>query len=445
MAALTRRGVRVHPFKTGPDFIDPGLHRLVTGRVSRNLDIRMCGEAFVRRTFARHTSADGTAVVEGVMGLFDGGEGSAATLAKTLDLPVLLVIDVRSAAESVAAVVHGFATLDPSIRLAGVVCNRVGSAKHQAMIAEAIQARCPVQLIGFLPRRESITLPSRHLGLYVDEDHPLSRQVVDELADLIERHLDLEMLMRIAAGCSTRPDQGLEAPQPAAGSPVRLGIARDAAFSFYYEDNLELLRNAGAELVFFSPLNDDRLPSGLTGLYLGGGYPELHAHRLSTNRSMLDQIRRFAGSGRPIYGESGGFIYLCRSITDQEGDTHALTGLYPFTAQVHPTLCSLGYRHARVLTDCLLAPQGGELYGHEFHYSSITIGDTPAATAFRLTDNRSEGYLTRNAHTLAGFLHLHWGRTPEAAHRFVRICRQCSISTDTAFLARTSAPIPQPF
>lgn len=444
MAALARRGLKVHPFKTGPDFIDPALHRMVTGRVSRNLDIRMCGEAFVRHTFAQHTSPDGIAVVEGVMGLFDGGEGSAATLAKTLGLPVLLVVDARSAAESVAAVVHGFNTLDPEIRLAGVICNRVGSARHQTMIADAMHTHCPVPVVGFLPRQATITLPSRHLGLCVDEDHPLSPQALDQLVSLIESHLDLGLVLRTAADCAAQPDTTWNSPPPVTDRPVQIGVARDAAFSFYYEDNLDLLRAAGAEPVFFSPLNDERPPSGITGLYLGGGYPELYAHRLSTNSNMLRQIRHFAEAGRPIYAESGGFLYLCQSITDQEGATHTLTGLYPFAAQVHSQLRRLGYRQVQVQTDCLLAPQGSELYGHEFHYSSITINDTTADTAFRLPDGRREGYRTCSDHTLAGFVHLHWGRTPAAASRFVRICQQVDAGTDAGLLLQAAAPTPQP-
>ena len=424
MAALARRGHTVQPFKCGPDFIDPSLHRMVTGRVSRNLDIRMCGEPFVRATFARHAPVDGIAVVEGVMGLFDGGEGSAAFLAKTLDLPVLLVVDVRSAAESVAAVVHGFATLDPDVRLAGVICNRIGSDKHRDMVAAAIQAHCAAPVVGFLPRHEAIAIPSRHLGLHMGEEHPLAGEGVDALIGLIEHHLDLDLMMRIAAD---RRDQDAPTIKPfpvANGKPVRIGVARDAAFCFYYEDNLDLLRAAGAELVFFSPLDDEQLPPDLAGLYLGGGYPELHAARLSANSGLREEIRRFAASNRPVYGECGGFMYLCRSIADPEGNEYAMTGLYPFIARMQSRLRSLGYRRPQVTADCLLAPAGAMLHGHEFHYSTIDTDTVAVPAAYRLEDGRPEGYLAHDGRTLAGYVHLHWGRTPEAAGRFVTACRQ---------------------
>lgn len=432
MAALARRGLAVQPFKCGPDFIDPSLHRMVTGRVSRNLDVRMCGQAFVRSTFARHAPADGIAVVEGVMGLFDGGEGSAATLAKTLDLPVILVVDVRSAAESVAAVVHGFATLDPSIRLAGVICNRIGSDKHRRMVEEAIAAHCPVPVLGCLPRSEEVAIPSRHLGLHMGEEHPLGGQGLERLIDLIETHLDLDLLLGIAAARPEGSDPGGEVAWPvAAGERVRIGVARDAAFCFYYEDNLDLLRAAGAELVLFSPLTDQHLPPDLAGLYLGGGYPELHARALSDNRVMREQIRAMAEGGRPVYGECGGFMYLCRSITDLEGNEFPMVGLYPFAARMQTRLRSLGYRRPQVVADCLLAPAGTVLHGHEFHYSTLDDGQKSVEAAYRLDDGRPEGYIHGN--TLAGYVHLHWGRTPEAAARFVEACRQVKV-------ARSSAP-----
>lgn len=431
MAALARRGLMVQPFKCGPDFIDPSLHQMVTGRVSRNLDIRMCGEAFVRSTFARHAPADGIAVVEGVMGLFDGGEGSAATLAKALDLPVLLVIDVRSAAESVAAVVHGFATLDPGVRLAGVICNRIGSDKHRDMVAAAIQAHCTVPVLGFLPRNEAIAIPSRHLGLHMGEEHPLAGEGVEQLIALIEQHLDLELAMRIAADRRDQDEPAITPSPMNQGAPVRIGVARDAAFCFYYQDNLDLLRAAGAELVFFSPLDDEQLPPDLAGLYLGGGYPELHAARLSANRALLDEIRRFAEAGRPVYGECGGFMYLCRSITDLEGTEHAMTGLYPFAARMQTRLRSLGYRRPQVIADCLLAPAGAMLHGHEFHYSTIDIDGAAVPTAYRLDDGRPEGFTAYGGQTLAGYIHLHWGRTPQAAEQFVEACRKAGLARRT--------------
>ena len=426
MAALARRGLMVQPFKCGPDFIDPSLHLMVTGRISRNLDVRMCGAPFVRQTFAKHGPSLGCAVVEGVMGLFDGGEGSAATLAKTLDLPVILVVDVRSAAESVAAVVKGFATLDPALKLAGIICNRIGSDKHREMVASAIQTHCEVPIIGFLPRREEVSIPSRHLGLHMGEEHPLAGEGLEQLAALAEQHLDLDLLVRIAGERQALPlgEDTVSNPILAADSGrngVRIGVARDAAFCFYYEDNFDLLRAAGADLVFFSPLEDNELPPGLQGLYLGGGYPELHARQLSANRAMHNQISTFAKSGQPIYAECGGFMYLCRAIIDLEEAEFPMIGLYPFRTRMQPRLRSLGYRQPVVVRDCLMGPVGTVLHGHEFHYSAIEEGHPQVASVFRLADGRPEGYSHNN--TLAGYTHLHWGRTPEVASYFVQACR----------------------
>ena len=426
MAALSRRGVAVHPFKCGPDFIDPSLHRMVTGRVSRNLDVRMCGEPFVRSTFARHAGSDGCAVVEGVMGLFDGGEGSAATLAKTLGLPVILVIDVRSAAESVAAVAKGFDTLDPDLQLAGIICNRVGSDRHRQMVADAVAAHCAAPIVGFLPRREEVAIPSRHLGLHMGEEHPLQGGGLKQLADLAESHLDLDRLLAIAEGRQALETKdfwpgGLSVNT---GAPIRLAVARDAAFCFYYEDNLDLLRAAGAELVFFSPLADAALPEGASGLYLGGGYPELHARQLSGNTTMLAAIRAFAVSGRPVLAECGGFMALTRSIIDLEGQSHPMAGVFPFVARMQARLRSLGYRRPTQTRGTMLGHASTVLHGHEFHYSTIEEVDPTVTTAFLLEDGRTEGYVRHN--TLAGYLHLHWGRTPEAAAAFVNACRHFS-------------------
>lgn len=358
------------------------------------------------------------------MGLFDGGEGSAAVLAKTLDLPVVLVVDVRSAAESVAAVVQGFAQFDPAVRVAGIICNRVGSEKHRQLIAGAIQAHTALPIIGFLPRQQEISIPSRHLGLHMGDEQPLSPENIARLAQLMEDGLDIDLLLRIAGTARKALDDGsaVSCGQPATGRPVRLGVARDAAFCFYYEDNLDMLRQAGAELCLFSPLADATLPPGLQGLYLGGGYPELYARELSGNASMRAQIRAFAESGRPVYAECGGFMYLCQSIATGEGQRFPMTGLFPFDAAMQPRLRSLGYRQAAVQRDCLLAQEGQTLYGHEFHYS--TIGENPEAVerVYRLDNGQQEGFLRYN--TLAGYVHLHWGRTPEVAGRFVQACRQ---------------------
>ncbi len=417
MAALRGRGVAVQPFKCGPDFIDPTLHRQITGRISRNLDVCMCGADFVRRTFAAHAPAAGISVIEGVMGLFDGGHGSAAHLAALLGVPVILVVDVRSAAESVAAVIKGFETLEQGIRVGGVILNRVGSSRHLQMIADAVRAHCRAEIIGALPRDSGISLSSRHLGLHMGPEMDLDQE---RLAALINEYCDLDGLLQLASTATAKckalePKEAAAKSQPAPS--VRLGLARDEAFCFYYQDNLDLLHRAGAVLVPFSPLHDDSLPENLDGLYLGGGYPELYASLLADNASMREDILHFSRSGRPVYAECGGFMYLCKAIVDIHGMEHPMAGVYPVRATMGQRLRRLGYRQVKMRVPALLGIQGAICYGHEFHYSAIDPMPDHVERAFLLEDGRYEGYNIQN--TLAGYVHLHWGRTPDAAHCFV--------------------------
>jgi len=416
MAALCKRGIDVQPFKCGPDFIDPTLHRLVTGKVSRNLDVRMCGAEYVQRLFGNHAPKDGISIVEGVMGLFDGGNGSAACLSTLLDIPVILVVDVRSAAESVAAVIKGFETLDPKVQVAGVILNRVGSERHYQMIADAVKKYCRTDIIGALPRDSTITLPSRHLGLHMGAEVHLNQQ---RLIDLMEQNLNLDRLQELARSAetsdSTNPESVTSNPEPAVRA--RLGVAWDEAFCFYYQDNLDMLKEAGAEIVIFSPLHDESLPDNLDGIYLGGGYPELHAAELSNNASMRKAIRLFSQSNRPVYGECGGFMYLTSSITDTEGRQQPMAGVYPVASRMQKRLRRLGYRQLEMQTGTVLGTKGSCCYGHEFHYSEIDEMPPEVERGYILDDGRAEGYLVNN--TLAGYVHLHWGRTPEVARHFV--------------------------
>ncbi|CAK8725758.1 cobyrinate a,c-diamide synthase [Candidatus Electrothrix aarhusensis] len=436
MAALKQRGMTVQPFKCGPDFIDPSLHLLMTDQVSRNLDVRMCGSDYVQRLFHSHAPLAGTppheaiSVIEGVMGLFDGGQGSAAHLARLLNLPVILVVDVRSAAESVAAVVKGFESLDSLVHIAGVIFNRVGSERHMQMISDAVSKHCRAKIIGALPRDNTIALPSRHLGLHMGTEIELNRQ---RLVELMEEHLDLDLLLQRAQ----QPETGAililpEIAEPTSPSPpdltssampkVRLGVARDEAFCFYYQDNFDMLEKEGAKLIFFSPLHDAGLPDGLDGLYLGGGYPELHAETLAANASMRAEIQAFSRSGKPVYGECGGFMYLTEAIVTAEEKQYPMAGVYPVVSRMQQGLRRLGYRQAEILADTILGAADHHCYGHEFHYSSIDTMPAEIKRGYMLDDGRAEGYIRDN--TLAGYVHLHWGRTPEAARHFIQIMNQ---------------------
>lgn len=417
MAALGKLGHAVQPFKCGPDFIDPGLHRLVTGRTSPNLDLWMCGEEFVKESFAGHSRGADISIIEGVMGMFDGGPSSTAALAGILGVPLLLVVDAGAAAESVAAVVKGFESLDPDLDLRAVVANRVGSPRHYELVAGAIKKHCRAELVGSLPRHLDFAIPSRHLGLVTGEESPISPASLDSLAAAVADHIDLGRLLAIAGGAQTH--QGTK-PPALPSTRVRIGVARDRAFSFYYGDNLDFLRRAGAELVFFSPLADEKLPKDISGVYLGGGYPELYAEPLCRNRPMRRAILAWAEAGRPLYAECGGFMYLTRTLVDEGGVSRAMAGIFPVTSRMRKKRFALGYREIRLREDCLMGRAGATLRGHEFHYSEIDPMPETIPRIYQIDKGKQEGYLYKNV--LAGYLHLHFASSPDAAAAFVRAC-----------------------
>jgi cobyrinic acid a,c-diamide synthase len=431
MAALRRRGLRVAPFKVGPDFIDPGHHALAAGCASRNLDGWMLSREYNQFAFRKGAAGADVAVVEGVMGLFDGagGEseaGSTAEMAKWLDLPVLLVVDASGMARSAAALVQGFARFDPAVRFAGVLFNNLGGDGRLAYLRDALGKNADLPVRGGLMRDVEVALPERHLGLVTTEDHPLSADFLSRLADRLEAGVDLARL--VADLPSIETSAAWEAPSVESGTaPVRIGVARDPAFCFYYPDNLELLAAAGAQLVYFSPLRQAALPHGLDGIYFGGGYPELHAERLAANERLRREIGGYSRQGMPIYAECGGFMYLCRELSLADGRLYPMCGCFPFRTVMHPRLRRLGYRQVRLTADTLLGRTGALLRGHEFHYSDIEAdgaidGQTVYAVSGRKGETRSgEGYRVYN--TLGSYLHLHWGSRPESTGAFVAACR----------------------
>ncbi len=451
MAALRKRGLSVAPFKIGPDFIDPGHHARICNRPSHNLDGWMLEKQYIQHLFYKSSIDANCAIIEGVMGLFDGAQGSTlagstAEIALWLDLPVLLVVDARSLAGSVAALVHGYTSFKKNLRFAGVILNRVGSKKHAEILIEALQT-LKLPWIGYLERDDRIKVPSRHLGLVTSEDSPWDANKIHALTDWLEKGCNLPELWKILSipgpTCpgTTRLDNrpgNLRHILPAngtditrtnkkrKGATVRIAVAMDEAFSFYYQDNLELLQQYGAELAYFSPIRDARLPKDISGLYLGGGYPELHGNALGKNQMLIKELVSFAEKGMPIYAECGGMLYLCKRIVpaDKMAAPLEMAGLFPLEIKMYTRRRALGYREATVKGDFLLGPTGAIIRGHEFHYSDMGEAEASAsgylASCLQVKD--SNGRLInlpvlRYKNVFASYLHLHFGSfTPSAQH-----------------------------
>lgn len=420
MAALARRGLRVQPFKVGPDFIDPGFHEAACRRVSRNLDGWMLTREANLQVLARASRDADIAVIEGVMGLFDGRggndeAGSTAEMAKWMGAPVLLVVDASAMARSAAAVVRGFAEFDPAVDVAGVLFNRVGALRHRELLDEAMRAHCHTEAFGFLPRDPQLALPSRRLGLVLAEE-AVTVELLQKFASWIENHIDIDAVVRVARERSADlPDTA--APAERAARRARIAVARDAAFCFYYPDNLDLLAAAGAELVNFSPIADSCLPADIDGIYLGGGYPELHAEQLAANRPMIEAMRRFAHAGAPLYAECGGFMYLTESIIDAEGREHPMAGIFPTRARMQKKLAAMGYREIVPAGDAAWVDGGQSLRGHEFRYSAMDPMPPSVPRAYRAP---CDAY--RAGSVLASYIHVHFGSCPAFARAFVDQC-----------------------
>lgn len=430
LAGLRRWGHRVQAFKVGPDYIDPMFHTRVTDRPSYNLDIVLTATAYVRQCVATHCQDVDFAVVEGVMGLFDGASpaiqstraaeidpaapladlGSTAHIARVLGWPVLLVVDCARLSTSIAALVHGYQSIDPQVRLAGIVLNRVGSDRHRDLLTAAL-APLGIPIVGVLHRDDTLIIPDRHLGLVPTAELPELDTLLQQLADQSVQWFDWSALWPLLT---------VNAPPVAPVSvnpvgPARIAIAQDAAFSFYYAENLNLLTQLGAELVPWSPRTEP-LPAELQGLILGGGFPEMFAEELAAQTETLTQVRQAIQAGLPTYAECGGLMYLSQALTDFAGQTWPMVGALPTQAVMGKRL-TLGYRHAIAQAHTPLVRPGQHLWGHEFHRSHLTV--PPAAPLFQFSD-RAEGWWQPPIQ--ASYLHLHWGATPELPQRFLQAC-----------------------
>ncbi|WP_124727608.1 cobyrinate a,c-diamide synthase [Staphylospora marina] len=430
MAALGQRGLNVQGFKVGPDFIDPGFHTAVTGRPSRNLDTWMVPHDTVSEIFLRGSEGSDLAVVEGVMGLFDGrgpmdDAGSTAELAALLQAPVILVVDVSGMARSSAAVVRGFQTMRPDVRVCGVIANRCGGEGHFRIIRDAVEQMCGIPVIGWLPDEPEVRLPERHLGLVPALERAETDSVMARIGSLVSRHVDLDLLEKLAQEAPALKWPGrrvfVSAYPPVKHGPV-IAVALDDAFHFYYRDNFDLLELNGAKLRFFSPLADEPVPEEADGLWFGGGFPEEFADRLAANERTKASIREAVRKGLPIYAECGGYMYLGREITDRQGNVWPMVGVVPASFRMEDRLVAIGYREVTAAVDSVLHSKGERARGHEFHWSSMTSTD-PYPAAYEAADGSripADGYVRRNL--LAGYTHLHFASNPEMVRRWIRKC-----------------------
>jgi cobyrinic acid a,c-diamide synthase len=426
IGALRRRGLSVQPFKVGPDYIDPSQHTQAAGRSSRNLDSWQVPESSLRDLFVRAARGADVALVEGVMGLFDGrtggGEiGSTAHVAKILGLPVLLVVDAARAARSVAAAVVGCRTIDPDVNIVGVVLNNVAGARHAEIGREAIETLAGVPMLGWLPRNADLRQEERYLGLVPSAERRLPPALMQRTAALVEEHIDVTTLIRLA---ETRPVDRITSdlfPVSRVPTKARIAVAQDEAFSFYYQDSLNLLEAWGAEIVPFSPLRDTAVPAGVGGVYLGGGFPELFAIDLSANAPMLASMREAASLGLPMYAECGGLMYLQDALIDADGRRHRMASIVPGQSTLAGKRLTLGYREVRARRATALGPAGAVLRGHEFHWSVASEPD-PEVAAYDVLDGtgRVEGYASGNV--LASYVHLHLASDSALAPRLVAAC-----------------------
>jgi cobyrinic acid a,c-diamide synthase len=425
--ALMARGLRVALFKCGPDYLDPTYHARAVGHATQNLDGWMMGREAVLSTFLSATRDADVAIIEGVMGLFDGAsptseEGSTAEIAKWLDAPVVLVVDAGGMARSVAALVAGFVAFDSALRVAGVICNRVGSRGHAELLQKAVRP----SFLGAIPRDAAASFPERHLGLRTADEQALPESLLDAWGGIATEWLRLDAVLELARSAPPLADHEPDQVSAPASFRARIGIAEDEAFHFYYVDNLRRLEALGATLVRFSPLHDARLPD-VDGLYLGGGYPEAHARALAANASLRADVLAFARRGGPIYAECGGLMFLTQAIRTLDGARYEMVGLLPSEACMRDRLQALGYVEVETQTRTLLGPKGTRFRGHQFRYSALE--PEPSAheleRAYSLRRRRagettSEGY--RQGNVLASYVHAHWASNPNVAAALVDAC-----------------------
>jgi cobyrinic acid a,c-diamide synthase len=436
IAAFKARGLTVQSFKVGPDYIDPAYLAHVSGRPCRNLDSWMLGEGALRQVLAQGALGADLALIEGMMGLFDGrggsADGSTADVARIVKAPVVLVIDVADMAESAAAVALGFKSYGgESSRIAGVLLNNLGSDSHRRSVEDAIWEIAKLPVLGALRKMPELDIPQRELGLLPVTANKEWNRTIAILVETINRDVDLDLLLRVAGKAELLPlvPKKVFQGKPAGRSMIRMAVAYDDAFNFYYPENLELLEEHGAEVVPFSPLEDSHLPQDVSGAYLGGGFPEVFVEPLAKNRTMADSLQRAHRSGMPIYAECGGLMYLGRSLRTESGTMHTMAGVVPVDVAMDGQIHRFGYRQLLTIEDNILSPRGQFYRGHEFHWSRITGHGDDLKPAYQMLSADGdvigyEGFVGPNL--LASYVHLHFGQNPLLVDKFVQHCREYS-------------------
>lgn len=426
LAFLTRQGYRVQSFKVGPDYIDPMFHTKVTGIPCRNLDPILTGESYVRDCYATYSGNGDLSLIEGVMGLYDGVRfpsvasplpdyASTAHIARLLNLPVVLVIDCSRLSGSVAAIVQGYRSLDPSLYIMGVILNKVASDRHLILLKAALEA-VEMPILGVL-RRHDLTIPDRHLGLIPTAEIPQIDELFDKLATLADDSFDWEKILpRLVSD-----HQGPIGATVAGPKKVRIGVAYDRAFNFYYQDNLDILQKLGAEIVPWSPLKDASLPENIGGLYLGGGFPEVFAAELAWNQPLRQQLKVAIQKGLPCYAECGGLMYLCEHLQDFDGKIWPMVGVLP-TRSIMSRKLTLGYRQGQAKTATCVIESSISVWGHEFHHSHLSVLPTSPLYRSQSLDGvvNYEGWALHRVH--ASYLHLHFGGCEHIARKFINSC-----------------------
>ncbi|MBZ4645464.1 MAG: hypothetical protein JG777_953 [Clostridia bacterium] len=428
MAVLAKRGLKVQPYKVGPDYIDPAYHTHVTGNKCRNLDSWMLDENTIRYLFNRNSRQADVSVVEGVMGLYDGfgtekDSGSTAHISKIINAPVILIINGNGISSSAAAMVMGYKHYDPDVKIAGVIINKVSGQKHFELLKTVIEKDTGIPAVGYIPNNSEISLSSRHLGLVPSVEMDDLNSKIKKIRCLVEQYVDIDKLIEISHHVSKIDEFKNPVESMQKMNQVKIGIAWDKAFNFYYHDNLELLEQLGAELVYFSPMNDDKLPEGIDGLYLGGGFPEVFAAQLEQNQSMRLSIKQHIESGLPVYAECGGLMYLTKSIEDFEGKKYQMVGVIPGCSKMTGKLQRFGYVNVELNRDCIIGQKGLKFRAHEFHRSIVDAKGVECC--YNVSKMRDGGLLSTwqcgyaMHNVVAGYAHVHFWSNPAVAQHFL--------------------------